>query len=233
MFTYLVQQDKFFLLRWADYLPPMPCYNLCSLGEIFEGPHFQGQKWKCIFKVTAQKCLAIKNSDTWTDSSSRNNIWSSFSSTDLNIECCFSCFNCQTIEDQFLICFFLGKESPFFLVFKFYMRQQKINVWIFLYRQRIKSSVSYRPISRQQKINLWLFPLQEKNQIICELPTHIEAHSWSQPDAAGRRWTNSACCTRLEPIVVFSFLFYTLLLPSSTTIVEILSLSLIYILLGL
>ena len=120
MFTYLVQQDKFFLLRWADYLPPMPCYYRCWLVQIFEGPQPQGQKLRglifkvksvsAFFKETVQKCLAIKNSDTWTDSSSRNNIWSSFSSTDLNIECCFSFFNCQTIEDQFLT--WLGKEKP-------------------------------------------------------------------------------------------------------------------------
>ena len=120
MFTYLVQQDKFFLLRWADYPPPMPCYYRCWLVQIFEGPQPQGQKLRGLifkvksvsasFKETVQKCLAIKNSDTWTDSSSRNNIWSSFSSTDLNIECCFSFFNCQTIEDQFLT--WLGKEKP-------------------------------------------------------------------------------------------------------------------------
>ena len=152
-----------------------------------EGPHFQGQKYKCIFEETVQKCLAIKDSDTWTDSSSRNNIWSSFSSTDLNIECCFSFFNCQTIEDQFLTWFFIGKDKPF---------------------SRLQILYETGPLSRQQKINFWLFPLQEKNQIICELPTHIEAHSWSQPDAAGRRWTNSACCTRLEPIYVFFLQFF-------------------------
>ena len=52
MFTYLVQQDKFFLLRWADYLPPMPCYNHCWLVQIFEGPQPQGQKLRgLIFKA--------------------------------------------------------------------------------------------------------------------------------------------------------------------------------------
>ena len=153
----------------------LTCSNIWAASTTrpkVEGPHFQGQKCKCIFEETVQKCLAIKNSDTWTDSSSRNNIWSSFSSTDLNIECCFSCFNCQTIEDQFLTCFFIGKENPFFLfsnfiwdnkrsLFEFFFTGKESNhLWatdpyrdnrrsifdFFPYWKRIKLSLSYRPI---------------------------------------------------------------------------------------
>ena len=99
------------------------------------------------------------------------------------------------------------------------------NVWIFLYRQRIKLCVNYQPISRQKKIDFLLF----------------SNYMWDTNPYRGPFLVSAWCCwssmnkfsllhTAWTYLGVFNFFASSsLLLPSSATIiVERLSLSLIY-----
>ena len=185
--TYQGQLGRSCHLHLEDFLLPKPSKKFAKIhfsSWLFINSQLQNVQFLCRAKHSKfshwRKSTNVLDGEnyTWTDSSSRNNIWSSFSSTDLNIKLIW------ISKCVFLSLFFkyLIKSSPGHKIPQLEELYSGLGVhWsIILLKTNIKTNLSS---SLRLKLE----------------QTHIEVRSWSRPLAAGRRWTSSTYCTRPAP----------------------------------